>query len=104
MTDARGAYRFATIKPGRVPGLGGALQAPHLNLILFARGLLRHLCTRVYFADEPSNESDPVLGTIADPGPRNTLLAARVSKEGAAAAYRFDLVLQGEGETAFFDI
>jgi protocatechuate 3,4-dioxygenase alpha subunit len=104
LTDPRGGYRFTTIKPGRVPGPGGAPQAPHLNLTIFARGLLRHLTTRIYFADEPSNETDPVLATVADPAARRTLLAARQSGPSNTALYRFDVILQGEGETAFFDI
>jgi protocatechuate 3,4-dioxygenase, alpha subunit len=99
MTDAAGRYRFLTIRPGRVPGPGGALQAPHVDLTIFARGLLKQLVTRIYFADDPSNESDAVLNGIADPAARRTLLAAR--QDGA---YRFDVVLQGKGETVFFDV
>jgi len=101
MTDEAGRYRFVTVRPGRVPGRGGALQAPHVNLTIFARGLLKQLVTRIYFADEPSNDSDPVLTGIADPAVRRTLLAVR---QDGGAAYRFDVVLQGKGETAFFDL
>jgi len=106
LTNDQGQYRFTTIKPGRVPGPGGAPQAPHVNLTIFARGLLKQLTTRIYFAGDPSNESDPILATVSDPAARRTLLAAR---EGAPssqqpALYRFDVVLQGEGETAFFDV
>jgi protocatechuate 3,4-dioxygenase alpha subunit len=103
LTNEAGEYRFTTIKPGRVPGPGGAPQAPHVNLTIFARGLLRHLTTRIYFAGEPSNESDPILTTVTDPAARSTLLAAR---QGAhpTVVFRFDVVLQGEGETAFFDV
>lgn len=104
LTDARGEYRFTTIKPGRVPGPGGAQQAPHLNMTIFARGLLRHLTTRIYFADEPSNETDPILAAVADPAARRTLLAARQGGPSRTAPYRFDVILQGEGETAFFDL
>ena len=100
MSDEGGRYRFVTVRPGRVPGQGGALQAPHVNLTVFARGLLKQLVTRIYFADDPSNDRDPVLSGIADPAARQTLLAVR---QDAAAAYRFDVVLQGKGETAFFD-
>jgi protocatechuate 3,4-dioxygenase, alpha subunit len=100
MTDEAGRYRFVTIRPGRVPGPAGALQAPHIDVTIFARGLLKQLVTRIYFAGEPSNESDPVLTGIADPAARRTLLAVR---EGEGA-YRFDVVLQGKGETAFFDL
>ena len=81
-----------------MPGPDGAPQAPHVNLTVFARGLLKQLTTRIYFADEPSNQGDPVLAGIADPAARNSLLAVR-----GGAAYRFDVVLQGKGETAFFD-
>ncbi|HVI22394.1 MAG TPA: protocatechuate 3,4-dioxygenase subunit alpha [Myxococcales bacterium] len=116
LTDSRGAYRFTTVKPGRVQGAGGALQAPHLNLILFARGLLRHLTTRIYFADDPSNDADPILAAVSDPAARRTLLATRQAAAAAdpsqprqpgspqAPTYRFDVILQGEGETAFFDV
>jgi protocatechuate 3,4-dioxygenase, alpha subunit len=104
LTDSSGRYRFATIRPGRVQGAGGALQAPHVNVGIFARGLLRRLCTRIYFADEPSNEGDPVLASIGDPAARRSLLAARQPGAGPEALYRFDIVLQGQGETAFFDV
>src|SRR3954463_8950895 len=101
LTAPAGEYRFTTIKPGRVPGPGDVLQAPHLNLIIFARGLLRQLTTRIYFADEPATETDPILATVSDPAARRTLLARR---EAGTARYRFDVILQGEGETAFFDV
>lgn len=104
-TDAEGRYRFTTIRPGAVPGRGNALQAPHINVSIFARGLLNRLVTRIYFADEPANETDPVLSAIEDPDVRRTLVAERnADDKGRPAAYRFDIVLQGEGETAFFDI
>ena len=104
-TGADGSYRFTTIRPGPVPGRGNTMQAPHINLTVFARGLLNRLVTRIYFADEPSNATDPVLSAIEDPMARRTLLAER--KGGGAkhpVAYAFDIVLQGDGETAFFDI
>lgn len=104
-TDKDGRYRFTTIRPGPVPGRGNAMQAPHINVTVFARGLLKRLVTRVYFADEPANATDPVLGTIEDPALRRTLLAeASAAKPGAAPSYRFDIVLQGKGETVFFDL
>src|SRR5262249_59472747 len=99
LTDEAGRYRFVTIRPGCVPGPDGALQAPHLNLTIFARGLLKQLVTRIYFADEPSNQGDPVLSGIADPAARKSLLAVRDGE-----AYRFDVVLQGKGETAFLEL
>ena len=100
-SDAEGRFRFATIRPGRVPGRGNALQAPHINLGLFARGLLRRLVTRLYFEDAPENAEDPVLALVQDPARRATLLAKRVACD--RAVYRFDIVLQGKGETVFFD-
>src|SRR6185503_4773026 len=63
-TDAKGAFRFTTIKPGRVPGPDGKLQAPHLVVAVFMRGLLKHLATRIYFPDEPANTEDPILKLV----------------------------------------
>ena len=104
-TDAEGRYRFTTIRPGAVPGRGNAMQAPHINVSVFARGLLKRLVTRIYFGDEPSNETDPVLSAIEDEAVRRTLVAtASRGGKGQPLAYRFDIVLQGKGETAFFDI
>jgi protocatechuate 3,4-dioxygenase, alpha subunit len=105
-TGADGGFRLVTIKPGPVPGRGNALQAPHINVAVFARGLLRHLYTRIYFADDPRNAADPLLSSIDDAAVRGTLLA-RNAKEGKGSelpVYRFDIVLQGENETAFLDI
>lgn len=103
-TDAEGRFRITTIRPGPVPGRGNALQAPHLTLLIFARGLLRHLYTRLYFADEPANANDPLLSSIEDATARGTLLAHRTGASGGVASYRFDIVLQGENETVFLDI
>lgn len=103
LTDAAGRYRFVTVRPGRVPGPGGALQAPHVNVTLFARGLLKALSTRLYFEGEPSNETDPLLSSLADPAARRTLLAVR-EPQADPVAYRFDLVLQGPAETVFLEI
>jgi protocatechuate 3,4-dioxygenase, alpha subunit len=98
-TDAGGAFRIATVKPGRVPGPGGRLQAPHLVCLVFMRGLLRHLVTRIYFPDDPANRDDPVL-SLVDPDRRATLVA----RPGAAAGrLAWDVVLQGAEETVFFD-
>jgi protocatechuate 3,4-dioxygenase, alpha subunit len=102
-TDAEGHFRLVTIKPGAVPGNGNALQAPHINLVLFARGLLKHLHTRIYFADEAANAADPLLTSIDDAATRQTLLARR-AQGGDPAVYHFDIVMQGEGETVFLDI
>jgi len=102
-TDAEGHFRVVTIKPGPVPGRGNALQAPHINIALFARGLLKHLYTRIYFADEAANASDPLLSSIEDAASRRSLLAERATGI-SPTIYRFDFVLQGENETAFLDI
>jgi len=102
-TDAEGRFRLATIRPGPVPGRGNALQAPHINVAIFARGLLKHLYTRIYFADEPRNAGDPLLAAIEDEAARRTLLARR-AEPANPALYRFDIVLQGDSETAFLDI
>lgn len=97
-----GAYSFETIKPGAAPGRDGQLQAPHINVRVFARGMLIHADTRVYFSDEPANANDALLNSI-DPARRHTLIATRVGLEDAPA-YRFDIRLQGEDETVFFEL
>jgi protocatechuate 3,4-dioxygenase alpha subunit len=99
-TDKDGKFEFVTVKPGRVPGRGNALQAPHIAVTVFARGLLKHLVTRIYFEGEPANDSDPVLAKVEDPERRRTLLA----RPDGPGAWRFDVVLQGPHETVFFDI
>lgn len=95
--DVNGELRFATVKPGRVPGPNGVMQAPHVDLSVFARGMLNRLFTRIYFEDEAANASDPILALVPAER-RGTLVAIRV-KPGA---YRFDIRLQGDGETVFF--
>ncbi|HJU17494.1 MAG TPA: protocatechuate 3,4-dioxygenase subunit alpha [Stellaceae bacterium] len=102
-TDADGCFRFVTIRPGAVPGRGNAWQAPHIAVTVFARGLLKQLVTRIYFADEKANATDPVLSAIADPDVRATLIARR-TEAADLPTYRFDIVLQGAGETAFFEV
>jgi len=98
-TDAAGRYAIRTVKPGPVRSLDGVLQAPHIEVLFFARGLLKRLLTRIYFPDEPTaNARDPLL-TMLDPRARTTLVATP-SEDG----YRFDIRLQGEHETAFFDV
>ena len=101
-SDRSGNYWFDTVKPGSVPGPGNTVQAPHINVILFARGMLSHAFTRIYFEDEAANSSDPVLLSIQDPAHRNTLVAAK-QEENGRIIYRFDICFQGEHETAFFD-
>jgi protocatechuate 3,4-dioxygenase, alpha subunit len=101
-TDANGAYAFDTIKPGAVADPDGKPQAPHLLLAVFARGMLRHLYTRIYFDGEAANAGDPVLALVPEDR-RATLIAERASGNGNAV-YKLDLRLQGEGETVFFDV
>ena len=104
-TDAAGRYWFQTIVPGAVAGANGTPQAPHANLTIFARGLLKRLVTRIYFADRASeNARDPLLSSIADAAARATLIAQRTDPPDGPAVYRFDIVLQGAGETAFLAI
>lgn len=101
-TDEAGFYWFETVRPGRVPAGAGTEQAPHINVAVFARGLLHHVTTRLYFPDEPVNETDPVLRRVpADR--RSTLVARRVTADGKVV-YRFDVILQGDGETVFFEL
>jgi len=101
-TDVNGKYRFETIKPGSVPGPGNTAQAPHINVIVFARGMLSHAFTRIYFENEADNRNDPVLMGIEDEAHRNTLVA-RQEETAGVIIYRFDIRFQGEHETAFFD-
>jgi protocatechuate 3,4-dioxygenase alpha subunit len=102
-TDAKCFYSFETIKPGPVPGNGQTVQAPHINFVIFARGMLVHAYTRMYFADEPANASDPVLNSIKNKKRRRTLIAAP-GMENGKTVYRFDIRLQGDDETVFFDV
>ena len=98
LTDDAGAFRFRTIKPGRVPGPEGKLQAPHLTVTIFMRGLLKQLQTRIYFPDDPANADDPVLNLV--PAERRATL---VAKKRADGALEWNVVLQGKNETVFFD-
>lgn len=100
-TDAEGRFSFRTIKPGAVREAGDFTQAPHINVTVFARGLLRQVVTRIYFADEALNAADPVLNAVPA-ARRDTLIAHR--QGGAGARYHFEIRLQGEGETVFFDL
>ncbi|HET9919895.1 MAG TPA: protocatechuate 3,4-dioxygenase subunit alpha [Ktedonobacteraceae bacterium] len=103
-TGEDGSYWFETIKPGSVPFDGEQQQAPHICVTIFARGLLNHLVTRLYFEDEPDNALDPVLNCVPDER-RATLLARREAGNGnAPVVYRFDIILQGANETAFFNV
>jgi protocatechuate 3,4-dioxygenase, alpha subunit len=101
-TDDEGNFSFKTIKPGSVAWDDQQQQAPHLSVRVFARGMLLHALTRLYFSDESSNQADPVLNSIADPERRQTLIALGHDLDGTPA-YRFDIHLQGERETTFFE-
>lgn len=99
-TDAEGRFSFETIKPGIVPDPGGKPQAPHIVLAVYARGLLLHLYTRIYFDDEAAkNAADPVLALV--PEDRRSTLIAKRQPDGS---YRFEVRLQGDNETVFFDV
>jgi protocatechuate 3,4-dioxygenase alpha subunit len=101
-TDEEGSYWFETIIPGRVPFDRERLQAPHICITIFSRGLLNHLATRMYFEDEPANAKDPILQYVPEER-RSTLLAKREEREGNVI-YRFDIIMQGVGETVFFNL
>jgi protocatechuate 3,4-dioxygenase alpha subunit len=99
-SDAEGRFGIYTVKPGPVPGPHNTTQAPHLEVSVFARGVLNRLVTRIYFADEQqANAVDPVLRTV--PEERRATLLAEPLPEGGC---RFDIHLQGEGETVFFAV
>jgi protocatechuate 3,4-dioxygenase alpha subunit len=97
-TGDDGEFRFVTIKPGRVPGPRGELQAPHLVVAVFMRGLLKHLVTRMYFPAEAGNDDDAVLALV--PKERRATLVAKPAGEGAL---EWNVILQGRDETVFFD-
>ena len=98
-TRADGGYRFETVKPGAVPAPEGGEQAPHIVVSVMARGILTRFITRIYFEDEPGNAHDPILALI--PEERRQTLMARRAGDGR---YVFNLVMQGAGETVFFDV
>ncbi len=124
-TNPSGNYQIVTLRPGPLPCPDGGTEAPHLDVSVFARGLLDRVVTRIYFADEAqANAADPVLASITDPARRATLIAAeagdagagdagagdagagdagRTSGDGTCGRFRFDIRLQGELETVFFD-
>ena len=98
-TTDGGRFSFVTLKPGPLPGPEGRTQAPHINVCLFGRGLLKAVVTRLYFPDEEeANAADPVLALVEDPRLRDTLIAR---DEGGVL--RFDVHLQGERQTVFFE-
>jgi protocatechuate 3,4-dioxygenase alpha subunit len=101
-TDKTGVYSFDTIKPGAVPGANGEMQAPHIVVCIYSRGMLRQVYTRLYFPDEASNGSDQILNLV--PTERRQTLIARKEAGASQPLYRFDIRVQGENETVFFDI
>ena len=99
-----GEWGFDTVKPGATPGRNGTTQAPHITLWIVARGINVGLNTRIYFDDETeANAADPVINLIEWQRRRATLLAKRSERDGQIV-YRFDIKIQGEDETVFFDI
>ncbi len=101
LTGPDGAYAIHTVKPGRVADGSGGLQAPHVDVSVFARGLLQRVVMRIYFADEPgANVEDPVLAGLPDDETRSTLIA----EHDDAGGYTLDIRLQGDRETVFFAV
>ena len=101
-TDEQGRYSFTTVRPLPTPFDRTTMQALHVSLAVFARGLLNHLFTRIYFEDDAAVANDPILSRVPA-GRRSTLVAHVDSSDQLTRRYRFDIVLQGEGETVFFD-
>jgi protocatechuate 3,4-dioxygenase alpha subunit len=97
-TDQDGRYRIVTVRPAAQPDRDGGTEAPHIDVSVFCRGLLDRLVTRIYFPDAEENAADPVLASI-EPDRRDTLVAEQVD-----GGYRFDIRLQGDRETVFFDV
>jgi protocatechuate 3,4-dioxygenase alpha subunit len=97
-TDENGLYRFKTLRPGSVPGPGNKAQAPHIAVSVFGRGVIKRLVTRIYFEDATENASDPILALVPVER-RDTLVARKID-----GVWRFDIILQGERETVFFDV
>jgi protocatechuate 3,4-dioxygenase, alpha subunit len=100
-TGEDGSCEFETIRPGRVPGPDNIFQAPHLAVAIFARGMLKQLYTRIHFAGDPANQEDPVLALV--PQERRETLMAQPDPT-RANGWRFEIRLQGEQETVFFDV
>ena len=101
-TDKNGEFSFDTVKPGSVPGPEGKPQAPHIVVCIYSRGMLRQLYTRLYFSDESSNSSDPILTLV--PGDRRDTLIAHKQRYLGHNVYRFEIRVQGRDETVFFEI
>jgi len=101
-TDKDGVFAFDTIKPGRVPGPNDKEQSPHIVVCIYSRGMLRQVYTRLYFSDEAANADDPILALV--PEDRRATLIAHKQDGSGQPLYRFDIRVQGENETVFFDI
>ena len=100
-TAEDGSCTFETIRPGCVPGLDGTVQAPHINVSILGRGILKRLSTRLYFEGEPANDADPILALV----PKNRLSTLLAKPDPARTGnWIFDVRLRGEGETVFFDV
>jgi protocatechuate 3,4-dioxygenase alpha subunit len=100
-TDGDGRYRIRTLRPPPLPTGDGRAEAPHIDVSVFARGLLDRVVTRIYFADEEgANAADPLLSSIA----ARLREASLIAKPESAGVFRFDIRLQGDGETVFFDV
>ncbi len=99
-TDANGVCTFETVRPGA----SSEGVAPHINVIVFARGLLKHLYTRIYFADDPANATDPVLALVPEDRRATLLARGESSARGECIEWSFEIRLQGENETVFFDL
>lgn len=99
-TNPDGEFSFHTVKPGSVPGPKGKPQAPHIVMAVFARGMTQQTMTRIYFEGDAANAADPILALVPE-GRRGTLIAR---KDNGDATYRFDVHLQGDNETVFFDL
>jgi protocatechuate 3,4-dioxygenase alpha subunit len=99
--DSNGFFSFDTVLPGRVAGPNGGLQAPHVDVGILARGVLRRLFTRIYFEGEEANASDPILALV--PEDRRSTLVAKRTERGDHTIYTFNIRLQGENETVFFE-
>jgi protocatechuate 3,4-dioxygenase, alpha subunit len=102
-SDETGAFVFHSIKPGCVPGPSGSIQAPHLSVIVAARGMARHAFTRIYFEADPELLEDPVLSCVPA-ARRHTLLARSLGERHGVSRFRFDIHLQGDSETVFFEL
>ena len=104
-TDEGGRFSFETVRPAALPFDRTTMQAPHLSVAVFARGLMNHLYTRIYFEDDAATAADPIFFRHVPEARRATLVAVAAvdGGHGLTRSYRFDIVLQGDGETVFFD-